>query len=165
MIRKIISGGQTGPDRAALDVAISLGYDYGGWVPKGCLDENGVIPSNYSKLVEAKDSRSETRTELNIRDSDATIILSHGPLLGGSEYTKTKAQEIGKPYRHIDLDQLTVPESVQELRGWLQKIKPSVLNVAGPRASQDSTIYEKTCLILRTLLTNQEGKFDFSIPN
>ena len=154
MIKRIISGAQTGADRVALDVAIHLGYEFGGWVPKGRLDENGVIPDNYPNLVEAEDEQPETRTEFNIRDSDATIIFSHGPLFGGSEHTKLKADESGKPNLHIDLTKRTVSEALQDLRSWLAGVGPRVINVAGPRASDDPDIYGKTRLILESLLMN-----------
>jgi len=87
VIRKIVSGGQTGADRAALDVALDLGITCGGWVPKGRLAEDGEIPVDYPNLVEAEDAEPNTRTALNIRDSDATLILSQGELHGGSMFT------------------------------------------------------------------------------
>ena len=152
MVHKIVSGGQTGADRAALDVAIRLGYDCGGWVPKGRLDEDGVIPEGYPNLVETEDEHPRTRTALNVRDSDATIILSHGPLHAGSEYTKAKADELGRPNLYMDLARVTVPEAVDQVREWLSEIRPRVLNVAGPRASDDPGIYDKTLLILESIL-------------
>ena len=155
MIGRIVSGAQTGADRAALDVAIRLGYNFGGWVPKGRLDENGAIPDSYPNLVETEDARPETRTALNVRDSDATMILSHGPLHAGSQYTKSRADELGRPNLHIDLAKVTVPDAVQELREWLARIRPRVLNVAGPRARDDPGIYRKTRLILESLLVNK----------
>ncbi len=164
MIEKIISGAQTGADRAALDVAISLGYPCGGWVPKGRLDENGIIPDHYLNLIETKDEYPETRTELNIRDSDATIIFSHGPLLGGLAYTKSKAEDLGKPNMHIDLTNVSEPEAIQKLRSWVATIRPCVLNVAGPRASDDPSIYGKTRLILESLLMNGR-RISISIEN
>ncbi len=157
MIERIISGGQTGADRAALDAAIHLGYATGGWVPQGRTDENGVIPPHYSNLVEADDENPATRTELNVRDSDATVIFSHGPLMGGSALTKTKANDLGKPHCHLDLSSLPVPEAVEHLRLWLHHVDPNVLNVAGPRASTDPTIYEKTREILESVLSTTKG--------
>jgi hypothetical protein len=155
MIDRIVSGGQTGADRAALDVAIRLGYDCGGWVPRGRLDETGVIPSAYPNLVEADDEWPETRTELNVRDSDATVIFSHGPLFGGSEYTKTKVDEQGKPSLHIDLAAMSAYAAVRCLQHWLAGVRPRVLNVAGPRASDDPEIYRKTWGVLLGALAEQ----------
>ena len=155
MIERIVSGGQTGADRAALDVAIRLGYDCGGWVPRGRLDEAGIIPPEYPNLIEADDARPETWTELNVRDSDATVIFSHGPLCGGSEYTQAKAGEQGKPSLHIDLAAMTIPAAVRRLRQWLARVQPRVLNVAGPRASDDPEIYEGTRVVLGSGLIKQ----------
>ena len=86
-IDRIVSGGQTGADRAALDVAVELAIDCGGWVPRGRLAEDGVIPDRYAGLVEADDERPAVRTALNVRDSDATLILSHGELTGADFVT------------------------------------------------------------------------------
>jgi hypothetical protein len=153
MIERIVSGAQTGVDRAALDVAIRLGYDCGGWVPKGRLDENGVIPAVYPNLLEADDANPEIRTGLNVRDSDGTIIFSDGPLYGGAAYTKAKVEALGKPGLHIDLERVTAFDAVRQLRRWIRHARPRVLNVAGPRASEDPEIYGKTRLILESLLT------------
>ena len=83
----IVSGGQTGVDRAAWAAAIELGLPIGGWVPKGRLAEDGEIPARYAGLREAESAEPAVRTALNVRDSDATLIFSHGPLTGGSRLT------------------------------------------------------------------------------
>ena len=93
-IFRVISGAQTGADRDAFDAAIETGTDYGGWIPKGRLAEDGVIPEQYSNLVETDSEVYSVRTKLNVRDSDATLILSHGPLTGGSLYTEQKARNL-----------------------------------------------------------------------
>ncbi len=156
MIKKIISGGQTGADRAALDVALSFGFEVGGWVPKGRLAEDGIIPPRYPNLREADSTKLKTRTALNVRDSDATLIFSHGPLQGGSAYTRVKAIELEKPYLHLDLAGMTVSDAVSSLREWLAQEDPKVLNVAGSRTSKDPQIYEKTRAILALLLRHHE---------
>jgi hypothetical protein len=115
-VKRIVSGAQTGADRAALDVALA--------------------------------------TELNVRDSDATLILSHGPLSGGSEYTEKKAIELGKPFKHLDLASMSIESALSEARAWLATTRPTILNVAGPRASNDSEIYAKTAWILKRLLVS-----------
>ena len=84
MIDKIVSGGQTGADRAALDVALELGLSTGGWIPRGRRAEDGAIPERYEELVESDSESYERRTELNVRDSDATVVFSFGPPTGGS---------------------------------------------------------------------------------
>ena len=86
MIKKIISGGQTGADRAALDTAIKIGIPQGGWIPKGRITEEGPLPDKYQLQEMSSDSYPE-RTEQNVIDSDGTLIISRGPLTGGSLYT------------------------------------------------------------------------------
>ena len=102
MLKKIISGGQTGADRAALDFAIKMEIPHGGWVPKGRLAEDGPLPSKYN-LKEMRTKIYARRTEKNVVDSDGTLIVSHGRLTGGSEYTMDMAILHEKPWLHIDL--------------------------------------------------------------
>ena len=96
LISKIISGGQTGADRAALDVAIELGISHGGWIPKGRKTERGPLPAKY-QLTEMPTDSYPKRTEQNVVDSDGTLIISHGELTGGSDYTRMMAAKHGKP--------------------------------------------------------------------
>ncbi len=152
IVEKIVSGAQTGVDRAALDVAIELRYPYGGWVPRGRLAEDGTIPDYYEHLIETPNDEVGIRTEWNIRDSDATMIISFGLLDGGSLYTRVKAEEMGRPWLHMDLDETGEDEAVRIASEWLVTVRPHILNVAGPRASKDPLIYEKTRRFLRKLL-------------
>jgi len=87
MIKKIISGGQTGADRAALDVAIKLSIPHGGWIPKGRKAEDGPLPEIY-KLKEMPTDSYPARTEQNVIDSDGTLIIARGKLTGGTDYTR-----------------------------------------------------------------------------
>src|SRR5690349_20784185 len=103
MLKKIVSGGQTGADRAALDVALEHGFEIGGWVPNGRLAEDEPIPNSYANLLEADSTDPSARTILNVRDSDATLIVSHGPLQGGSLLTLQESLKLGRPVLHIDL--------------------------------------------------------------
>jgi len=103
MITKIISGGQTGADQAALDAAIELGIPHGGWIPKGRLTERGHLSEAY-KLKEMSNVSYPKRTEQNVLDSDGTLIISHGKLPGGSALTKKLADTHNRPCLHIDLD-------------------------------------------------------------
>ena len=151
MIERLISGAQTGADRAALDVALELGIPCGGWVPKGRLAEDGIIPDHYPNLTETPSSAVEIRTEWNIRDSDATLILSNGPLDGGSLYTRIKAEELGKPWLHVDLSEAGIEQTSESVTSWISEVGPLTLNVAGPRASKDPFIYEGTSELLRRL--------------
>ena len=88
MIERIVSGGQTGCDRAAFDAALARSIPMSGWVPLGRTDEEGVIPARYPNLSEVGSADPAVRTEANVRDSDATLLISHGPLEGGSALTR-----------------------------------------------------------------------------
>jgi len=103
MLQKIISGGQTGADRAALDVAIEFNIPHGGWIPKGRKTEDGVLPDKY-QLQEMPTASYPKRTEKNILDSDGTLILSHGKLTGGSALTVKVATKHDRPWLHVDLN-------------------------------------------------------------
>lgn len=148
-LQKIISGGQTGADRAALDVALELGILIGGYLPKGRKDENGdVLPARYTGMQETDTDDVSVRTELNVQDSDATLILSHGPLFGGSAYTEEMARKYDKPCLHIDFDRKEADRAVLLVRTWLLQTRPRVMNVAGPRASNDPAIYSQVKYVL-----------------
>jgi hypothetical protein len=139
------SGGQTGVDRAALDVAIELDIPYGGWIPKGRLAEDGPIPERYESLRETESPEYEVRTELNVRDTDATLLLTFGPPTGGTRFTKAVATRLGRPMLEIDLATADFPAATTAVRAWLAGLGESVrLNVAGPRASQSLVAYALT---------------------
>jgi hypothetical protein len=140
MIRKIISGGQTGADRAALDVAIKLGIPHGGWIPRGRITEAGPLPDEY-KLTEMPSSSYPSRTEQNVMDSGGTLIISHGRLSEGSDYTRKMAIKHQRPWLHIDLNQAPAFKAATLIRVWLNENQIETLNVAGPRASKDTRIY------------------------
>jgi hypothetical protein len=146
---KIISGGQTGADRAALDFAIKHNIPHGGWVPKGRKAEDGRIPDSYQVQEMPTDSH-RARTEQNVIDSDGTVILSHGKLTGksGSGYTAKMARKHGRPWLHLDMDKTTVNEAAQRVREWIADNSINVLNVAGPRESGDKAIYDATMRVL-----------------
>ncbi len=129
---KIISGGQTGVDRAALDAAIELGIAQGGWCPLGRLAEDGRIPDCY-QLRETDSPEYVVRTERNVVESDATLILYRDRIAGGTELTLRLAQRHGRPHVTVDLD--AAPEPA-EVRRWLDQERVEILNVAGPRESQ-----------------------------
>jgi hypothetical protein len=150
MIRKIVSGGQTGADRAALDAALNLGIPHGGWVPKGRLTENGTLPDKY-ELTEMPDTSYASRTEQNVIDSNGTVIISHGPLTEGSEYTRQMAIRHSRPWLHIDLNQTPAFKSATLISSWIDKNRIEVLNVAGPRASKDSQIYSAVLKLIESV--------------
>jgi hypothetical protein len=152
MLKKIVSGGQTGADRAALDIAMECGLEIGGWIPKGRLAEDGPIPLHYGGLVETESSDPSVRTTLNVRDSDATLIVSHGPLSGGSLLTLNEAGNLARPVFHLDLTVLAHTEAADQIRTWVRRVDPHTLNVAGPRATEDTAIYRSVWELLRTVL-------------
>jgi hypothetical protein len=131
VIEKIISGGQTGVDRAALNVAIALGIPCGGWCPRGRLAEDGPISRAYP-LQETPTSDYAERTRWNVRDSDGTLVLTMGPPTGGTAVTVGFARALAKPVLVVDLEQTP---GVGETRRWLEEHRVRILNVAGPRAS------------------------------
>lgn len=149
MVDRLVSGGQTGADRAALDVAAELGLATGGWVPRGRRAEDGVIPERYAGLVETESAAYEERTERNVRDSDATLVLAYGPPTGGTAWTVEIARSLGRPLLVLDLERRPVGESILAVRGWLDAVGPRVLNVAGPRQSREPRIAAATATILR----------------
>lgn len=151
MIRKIISGGQTGADQAALDTAIKWNIPHGGWVPKGRLTEAGRLPDRYH-LQEMPTESYPARTEQNVMDSDGTLIISHGPLSNGSRHTKEMAVKHGKPYLHVDLNEIDASKAAGQVHGWITKTGIEVLNVAGPRSSNDPSIYQSAMHLLTIVL-------------
>jgi hypothetical protein len=152
---KIISGGQTGADRAALDFAIKHNIPHGGWIPKGRKTEDGTLPEKY-QLREMPTGDYSKRTKQNILDSDGTLIVSHGFLTGGSALTEFLAEEHKKPYLHIDLNLLSMQEAALIINKWIQSHKLKVLNVAGTRASKDPKIYQATMDLLEKALSRGE---------
>jgi hypothetical protein len=149
MIKKIISGGQTGVDRAALDAAIKLTIPHGGWIPRGRLTESGPLPSKYC-LKETRSSSYSERTEKNVLDSDGTLIISRGPLTGGSEYTREMAVKHNRFWLHIDLSQKAAFQAATIISDWILRKKIAILNIAGPRASKDPKIYKDTLNIIES---------------
>jgi hypothetical protein len=152
--RTIMSGGQTGADRGALDAALDCGVAIGGWIPQGRRAEDGVIEDRYSTLKETDSPHYEDRSRFNVRDSDATLILTHGALHGGSRYTRDVAEEMGKPFMHVDLEQFPHELAVTMVREWLEPLEGETLNVAGPRESSDGKIYKAVKKVITDLLKN-----------
>jgi hypothetical protein len=151
MFKKIISGGQTGADRAALDFAIKNNIPHGGWVPKGRIAEDGFISGKYN-LQEMPTDSYHARTEQNVIDSDGTIIISNGPLTGGSRYTYEMAKQHRKPCLVFDLARTKVYEAGATIMIWVTGNEISTLNVAGPRASKNRHIYDQVTEILELVL-------------
>jgi predicted Rossmann fold nucleotide-binding protein DprA/Smf involved in DNA uptake len=131
-VEKIISGGQTGVDRAALDVAMELGIPCGGWCPQGRRAEDGRIPERYP-LQEASSKEYPVRTRLNVEDSDGTLVLTASSPTGGTALTLKLARQLHKPFLLIDL---------------ARDADPSVL-----REGESSGIYGQASVFLRKALT------------
>ena len=147
MIEKIISGGQTGADRAALDVAIKLDIPHGGWIPKGRIAEDGTLPQKY-KLQELPTDSYPARTEQNVIDSDGTLIISRGKLSGGSDYTRKMTLRHHKQLLHLDLSNYEPFDAASLIASWIRMQNIQILNVAGPRASKDPDIYGDVIKVL-----------------
>lgn len=141
MIKKFVSGGQTGADQAALDTAIKLDVPHGGWVPKGRKTEDGRLDDRY-RVQEMPSSSYPKRTVQNIIDSDGTIIISNGELTNGSAYTRDMAAEHQKPWLHVNLNQISRFDAAMKICDWLLKNRIEIVNVAGPRSSKDPEIYQ-----------------------
>lgn len=151
ILTKIISGGQTGADIAALDAAIEYGFPHGGWIPKGRLTENEPLPARY-RLEEMPTASFSRRTLQNVLDSDGTLIISRGPLTGGSKLTMEFAVKHAKAHHHIDLYKTPGFLAVSNVYSWIHKAQIGVLNVAGARASKDPEIYEDVRFIVQGVL-------------
>jgi len=155
-IMKIISGGQTGADRAGLDAARELGLEYGGSVPRGRRAENGKISPKYSGMRETESPGYRQRTFENIREADATLIFYQGKITGGTELTRRGTGWIGRSCLLVDLKRYGEDESVRMIRRWLEQIRPKILNIAGSRESGARGIYRKTYRILLRSLADSD---------
>lgn len=155
MITKIVSGGQTGVDRAALDVAIRLGIPCGGWCPKGRLAEDGRISRAYP-LEETPTSEYAERTMWNVRDTEGTLVLAFGPPAGGTAYTIACTRILNRPCSVVDLakNDSRVAPVVQ----WISDERIGILNVAGPRESTAPGIRELAMQFLLTLLGSSAAR-------
>jgi len=132
---KIISGGQTGVDRAALDVALKHGIESGGWCPTGRLDESGRIPDRYP-LRELKSGGFTERTLQNVKDSDGSVIIYLGELSGGTEQTVKFCVEQPRPHELIDASKVSIEKAAQLIANFVRENKMNTLNVAGPRKNE-----------------------------
>ncbi len=152
LIEKIVSGGQTGVDRAALDWAIKAGVAHGGWCPRGRLAEDGRIPSQYD-LTETPSDDYAVRTQWNVRDSDATVIMSlHRSISGGTELTCMLAVASGKPWTHVHADR-GIEMAARQVRDFLSENSVKILNVAGPRESEAPDVGRFVMDVLSRLLS------------
>lgn len=148
-VEKIVSGGQTGVDRAALDVAIELGIPHGGWCPRGRLAEDGRIDARY-RLEELESPDYAVRTRQNIIDADGTWILYRERLQGGTALTNRIAKEFGRPLLRTRIDRTV---RIGQVIDWLLANDVRVLNIAGPRGSFHAELYRDAVRIIQGVFT------------
>ncbi len=146
---KVVSGGQTGVDRAALDVALELGMPCGGWCPRARKAEDGPLAPRYP-LVETPSAKYDQRTTWNVRDSDGTLVLTSGAPTEGTASTIACAARLGKPHLVLDLTEQPAPSVVRE---WINIHGIKVVNVAGPRESKCPGIYAQASELLRAVFS------------
>lgn len=158
-VKKVVSGGQSGVDRAALDAAVSLGISCGGWCPRDRYAEDGRIADRYP-LTETPSGDTAQRTEWNVRDSDGTLILTRGEPSGGTALTIRFARDSEKPFLVVDLAECPDPVRV---RTWLRESRIQVLNVAGPRESKCPGIHAEALAFLRGVLGKGEDRRGFLV--
>jgi Circularly permutated YpsA SLOG family len=148
---KIISGGQTGVDRAALDVALRHGIECGGWCPAGRLDESGKIPDHYP-VQELQGGFSE-RTVQNVKDSDGTVVVYCDRLSGGTAQTVSFCLELRRPHQLIDASKISAEGATKLIGDFVDKNKIDILNIAGPRESEWPQGYDYAFRALDIFLT------------
>ena len=160
MLRKIISGGQTGADRAGLDFAIEVGLEHGGFVPRGRRAEDGRISENYH-LTELSSISYAVRTKRNVREGDGTVVFRLDPILtGGSALTFEYAGQVKKPRIHIhksatDYSEEGFLKELGRLKDFIESNQIAVLNVAGPRESNQPGVYAFALRMLKQYWENR----------
>jgi len=153
---KIISGGQTGVDRAALDVALKSGIECGGWCPTGRLDEFRRIPNQYP-LQELEVGGFTERTLQNVKDSDGTVIIYPGKLSGGTDQTVRFCVEQQRPRELIDASKVSAEDAATLISDFVRKHKIEILNVAGPRQSEWPEGYDYASRVLEIFLATDHS--------
>jgi hypothetical protein len=144
---KIVSGGQTGVDRAALDIALEHGIECGGWCPAGRLDEFGRIPDRYP-VQELGAGGFTERTLQNVKDSDGTIVIYPGKLRAGTKQTVRFCVELERPHQLMDASKISTEAAARVIADFVRKNKIDILNVAGPRQSEWPGGYDYAFLAL-----------------
>jgi hypothetical protein len=156
MIERIISGGQTGADRAALDAAIACGFPHGGWCPKGRTAEDGIIPPHY-RLEETAGASYLARTEKNVKASDGTVAFTMGEMGSGTARTRDFAGRHRKPCLHLALHHLNDLEAERRVRAFVAEHAIKTLNVAGSSASREPEVHTRVFTVIRRVLAEEEA--------
>lgn len=151
MTLKIVSGGQTGVDRAALDAARTAGAPCGGWCPRGRRAEDGTIPPAYP-LAEMGSADYRERTHANVALGDATLVVAFGEPSGGTALTIAYCRELGRPCLVLDAARTPVTEAVTRAAAFVRAHGVGTLNVAGPRASGEPRAYGYARALVAALL-------------
>jgi Circularly permutated YpsA SLOG family len=154
---KIVSGGQTGVDRAALDVALKHGIECDGWCPAGRLDEVGPIPDRYP-VKELEDGSFAERTLQNVNDSDGTVIVYFEELCGGTKFTLQCCRELKRPHKLIDAAKKSPKAAAESIVDFVRKQKIDILNVAGPRQSEWPGGYDYVFRVLESFLASHNHR-------
>ena len=175
LIAKIVSGGQTGVDRGAIEAALELGFPYGGLIPKGRLAEDGIVPLKFDQMEEAPNKNYIFRTEWNVVHSDATLIITNRvPLSGGTKRTADFCEKHGKPCTVL-YDMSSPCCDVNSTLCWLKRMKEAlglrdgvVLNVAGPRESKHQGVQAMASKYVGELIeavrSVNEDELDWRLP-
>jgi hypothetical protein len=164
-ISKIVSGAQTGVDQGALEACQWIDFPYGGWVPKGRRTEAGTLQDRFKGMQEHPSADYLKRTEANVVDSDATLVLTPGRPTGGSKKTIEYAKKHGRPCHHLDMSK-PMDEEVQKVLEWLNESCPDgcTLNVAGARESKNSGIQKATLVWMLEILGKDKGTVYYPPP-
>jgi len=148
--RHILANGQTGASRAALDFAIQHRYTHGGWAPRKRIAEDGPIPVKY-QLTTLPDTDGRQQTRLNVRHSDATLIVAIAPLDDDTLAVQNLAQQLGKPSLCVLLDDRVPASTASNTREWLRTHEIAVLHITGPRESEHPGLYQQTTALLEAM--------------
>ena len=165
MLKKIISGGKTGADRAALDVALKLGIPHGGWIPKDRMAEDGPLPNVY-RLKETPTDSYDACSEKNTQEANGTLIIARGKLTDGTNYARRMTLKHKKQLLGIDLNLINHYDAASLVASWIRMQNVKVLYVAGPRASEDRQIYQDVVIILEQvvqILTEEDRKSQIAL--